>query len=382
MNVNLLKLWGAEVAIVVAGTITVSAAVQRLPMGSAEALVEDARSRIHYIWVGIGVESANFDFIGNTYNTGFTSHTLADGREESIRELARRSLTELEAFIGAKLKKGLEATIEKNAAKLVGRRLYASYSIDTPIIDWNPWKGGYILIRGGNSSDVFQSPPKSEDIPHTFYTVKLVESVKSSADYKSYPFTVPGIARAQMKEEDEAGNIVKVTDSVEATINDLFSTVLGGTDYPLVYHEDDTLFVPNLFVLSGKGTLRIWYWDGSEQVFRRQDGAALITYLSPPATPPFRRLGVPRITDKGIELLYEATDDEQVLISRAASDFKTWEPLPYLPIHPPPVPTQARPASGSVPVRIRTATAPRDTSFGFYRAKVVSAIAPQEARQR
>lgn len=361
------------------------AALKRLPIGSAEALVEDARNRVNSVYISvdpiIGVKvSDSVEYTGTGYDKEVLSYTLPDGRKESIGELARRSLTELEAFIGMEIKKGVEAIIKANASKLVGYRLSASYGLFVPITRESPRKGEYGLITDDYLSEVFQSPPQTIDsveFKRFRWTASLTESLKgmtNSYEQTYYPLAVPGVTRAQITEEDENGNTIRTTDSIRVTPNDYDARIVSGVPRTRISQEGDTLLVPLFFALSGKGTLRIWYRDGSEQVFRLSNGESityLVTFLGR------KRLGVPRVTASGVKLLYEATDDEQVLIKHASPDFKTWEPLPYLPIYPPIAPAGARPALGSLPVRIRTATAPLNSTSGFYKAEVVSPVVPQ-----
>ncbi|MBI1975290.1 MAG: hypothetical protein HYS57_02940 [Parcubacteria group bacterium] len=352
----------ALVATLLAEPFSVSAAISELPFGSTNKLVAYYVPRTDYLRFHLSLpgDALVSRYLGRVY---FTE------TGEKVNNLARRSQAEFVTFIERKMREMiLTALPEMFEPSLEGQTLYVEYVGETRV------GGSYVTATTYSEAIAFSVSRAGNGAFLLTGVFKANLNKAVSATAFRIPLFVKDFKSATLVLKDPAGNVTDKFDSTESDPYDLGMAV---------WEEEDVVWVrTEWLVMSPRGEFRIWYEGGREEVTDTKNGETLITYLSPPVALPAKRLGVPRVTDKGIELPYEATDDEQVLIKRASPDLTVWYPLPHIPVQPPVEPSGIRPASTG-PVRIRTATAPRDNNgSGFFRAEVVSAVAPQEAQKR
>ena len=341
------RLFVAFIATLLARPFTVSAAITELPFGGPEKLVQyylqHTRTVTFSLW--FPGEYVNV-FLGRAYTTE---------NGEPIDSLAKRSQDEFVAFVERKMQEAtLSALKEFFTPEMAGQEFIVGYTGETSVLR----KGRLstqTIFRGMNYFSVTLNNGVVTVSPDAF-----VADLSVAVTYSAHlPILVQGIKSASFLVEAGSGPSMEV------------------------WPEEGILWVENsVLATPTKGQVRIQYDGDREEVTDTETGETLITYLSPPVAWPGKRLGIPKVTEKGIELPYEATDDEQVLIRKASPDFTVWYPLPYIPVQPPVEPSGISPASTG-PVRIRTATAPRDNNgSGFFRAEVVSAVAPLEVQKR
>lgn len=358
---NFLKFLVALAATLLVGTLEVSAAITEFPFGSTNKLVQYYVPRTDYLSFDIWLP-------GETFNI-FLGWVKVTETGESINALATRSQDELVQFIQRTLQARVMAALPKVfKPEMEGKTFLAGYGAEKRV----PGAWGTQAIMGfQNPFTVSRRTDGSFAVSEGAFTVDLASAVTHSTGMAIF---ASGVKSAMLTLKDISGK-----DLAEFRSEDADPYNPYGIN---IYHEIGTIGIwTKWMVVPTHGEVRVIYEDGREEVTDLYDGTTLITYLSPPVAPPGKRLGVPKITEKGVELVFEATDDEQVLIKRASPDFKMWEPLPYLPIRPPITATGARPTPGSLPVKVRTATAPRDNDSGVFKAEVVSPVA-QQAQKR
>ena len=112
-------------------------------------------------------------------------------------------------------------------------------------------------------------------------------------------------------------------------------------------------------------------------MFSLSDGQGLITYLSPPATPPFRRSGVSFLNKEGQFVLpYEAESGKLVQIERTTNlaDSGSWQAVSGIRF----VPPRSSAGAPSYESVLHQAIVPMDSAVAFYRLRDLESVAAQK----
>ncbi len=344
-----INIFVAFVATLLAGPFSVSAAITELPFGGTNKLVEYYLQHTDTVRFSLWLPGETMNiFLGRVYTTE---------TGEPVNSLARRSQAEFVAFIERKMQEmTLFALREHFTSEMDGEQFIVRYG------------GEATMMRKGQpyAQDLFgqlnyfavTQYDGAFNFSDNAFAVKLSQAATASLHI---PFLVKGIKSAQLLMEDGS------SPSIEAW------TDMGG----ILWVENTLLITP------ANGQLRIQYEDGREEVTDTENGNTLVTYLSPSLAEgsSFKRLGVPRVIDDKVELRYEAEDSEDVQIE-LSTDGSRWVPYPYLPVSEyPPVASSGIKTASVSSVRIRTATAPKVSGHGFYRARITSPL-PQQVEKR
>ena len=349
-----------------AQTITGFAA---FPIGSTNTVVADA-TKVDFVGFGVKIFDANTgDFYEEVYNRSLGYLSLR-GRVESVRDIAYRSQADLKEAMEGKLQEILAGVLAtEHSVPLEGKRLLVEY-------DGHKWaklksRDGYLTFSFSFATDnKFVATRDSAGnwvVPSTATNVDFVEAVLLNSGRVQ---AAPGVERVEVTVRDEYGHPV---------------SVLSGTgDYNpegiTVYPDRHIFYLPRDLAVSGtNGDIRVWYADGREQLYSLKDGHDLITYRSPPAASPFRRSGLPSVTQDGkLSLPYEAEDWRRVRIERSLNpaDPTSWKPLSGITFVPPVAPASI--GSQYEPLHVRTALLPMDGPFAVYRLRDEEPVATQK----
>ena len=245
------KLLLAVLAGFLVGMTTIATELPRLPIGSTNALVEQAAGLITEIWVDLNKKVSDTEW-QLLYSEPIIPYSQAkDGP--------------LAEFISARLKEVLERVIDLDDRSLAGAILesfYGGVARDQRIdMGWVPLFGTYnrfsLKEYGGKLA-----------IPEEAYKVDLGIAVTESI---VHAFLVANIERATLVARDGNGMVIKEFDSREPYI----------PYTPRVGHEEGILYLPRDYIVNTTpGEVTIWYKDGTSQVFDLATGKL----LSPVAT--------------------------------------------------------------------------------------------------
>ena len=334
------------IAFILAQPARLYALLTELPIGSTNKLVAHVVKNTEYLsfrvslfkqdgWIEKGLGLWQF---GRYYG-------------ETINTIANRSADELVKVMQVIMREIMRAVLASEIGpSLEGRMLSLQYN----------GRGKVFVIPFDSIDNIFTVFRDAEGklmASENAYRVNLEEATTRGAAASVF---VPGVKNAAVIVEDEAGNIIEVLNGSTDPLSDRTGV------YP--YHGEDFIYLRTDLAVKGlAGTFRIWYLDGSEQVFNLADGTELITYLpSPQVAKPFRKLGIPKLKAGSIELRFEATDDESIRIEQTDNLMQWSKAALSAPLSP-----ASRKSSDEVlPMRIRTVRLPLDVSQRFYRAKV------------
>lgn len=278
---------------------------------------------------------------------------------ETINAIANRSADELKNVMQDIMREIMRAMLaSERGPSLEGKTFWLEYwgRGKEPVIPIN-----FIITFQGvdNFFTVFRNPDSTLAASESAYRVNLEEAATRGAVVS---VIVPGVKNAQVIVEDEMGNILEVLNGSTDPLTDRTGV------YPYLDPGGGFLLIRTDLAVKGlRGTFRIWYLDGSEQVFNLADGAELITYLpSPQVAKPFRKLGIPKLNAGNIELRFEATDYESIRLEQT-DGLLQWNEA-ALSVS---VPSALRKTSDAeLPLRIRTVQLTLDAKQRFYRAEV------------
>ncbi len=332
----------------VAEPLTVSAAWADLSaFGSTNNLVSYAVKNTDTVRFSLYLENAQY----NIYLGRFDSDSRG-GLPVSVNQLALQGREVLSAFIRDALSAWLEAVLADKdlGPKVVGTTFSLSYAGEhrpgSITVFWN--RIYFTCIRRADGTLAVTDPTCRVDL-----TVAVTYSIEQG-------IFIPGIASAELVQEDTQSNPIAVYDSAKSTLNYWDPLTIVNQQSGYVGIATDWIVNPH------KGKLRLRYQDGSEEVADLSNGQQLIAYSSPPATAPYRRLGsAPKRSGGNIVLAYESADSETVSLERS-TDLKSWALVSGGIVINPPVLL----GSSSSVVRIRTATVPFAGNLGFFRATV------------
>ena len=269
------------VVFLVAGTLTLSAQLSSLPIGSTNAVLEDAIAQANEIGMNVTLLGREEDDYAYKF-IGFGQFPYSSSAGENIEELIRTRLVET-----------LRKSIDTKDTTLKGRNFVVVYSLDRRIPN-GKW---YILLGTHNEFSLVPNEKGELTVPESAYTVDLVAALMRGS---VHAFFVEGIDRALLQVKDEAGKIVVSQDSRNGVPGD-------GT--MKVRENDEVLFLPITFATSGQdGALTVWYKNGSKRVHRLNDGAL------------FPQLEIVRKSE-GLELTVLGADD---FIIESSPDLVNW----------------------------------------------------------
>lgn len=341
---NLFRILTALAVILVAGPVQVSATLTEFPVGFTNLISYEVKY-VDSVGVWVGLPD------GYWFSTWWEDYTRPDGSTETINALARRSQEEFRAYLEKTLRDVADYTLAKYGGRIGDKKTFeVQLSVFTP----------------GNSGMFFSLHKFSvgEDAGGLFVS-NLEEAGRVSLE-EIFFFTIAypvfgAFAKAEVRVEmDGTVEVYSTDDGRKPPFNFVILEPTG-------ISVSGWLIDPYPRGSSRSGSIRIWYTNGAEQVFDLSGGELLVTYLSPSVpSSTARRLGVPRVTDEGILLSFEATDDESVVIERSR-DLVSWEPLYY---HPASV-SAARKAGESPALRVRSVRDTAQNGLGFYRATVL-----------
>ena len=276
------KLLLAVLAGFLVGMTTIATELPSLPIGSTNALVEQAAGLITEIWVDLNKKVSDTEW-QLLYSEPIIPYSQAkDGP--------------LAEFISARLKEVLERVIDLDDRSLAGAILesfYGGVARDQRIdMGWVPLFGTYnrfsLKEYGGKLA-----------IPEEAYGVSLEKAVTYGMEHA---FIVSNIERAVLVARDSQGRITAEFDS----------TMSPSDPYKLgVRVEEGLLSLPRDYIVNTTpGEVTIWYKDGTSQVFDLATGKL----LSPVATRlTIERLGsglkLTVITSAGTAFVLEYSSD-------------------------------------------------------------------------
>ncbi len=169
------------------------------------------------------------------------------------------------------------------------------------------------------------------------------------------PIFVPLLSSAELSLQNAQG----ITTNTYATWN-----TLRATD-PLIKREPDgpyLLFSTPFVVNPSKCDLRLYYFDGREEVRDLQTGAQLIAYKSPPSSDTYLRFGSTKRVGTNLLLTFESADNWSTEFQRS-TNLVTWSIPSVVTITPAP-PSGTKTST----MRVRTATVPLSLGkIGFFR---------------
>lgn len=368
---NFVKFLVALVAALALGPLSVSGALSSLPIGSKEKVVIET-TQIDFVdlhvWL-LGEAGKDTEI----YNESFSHFVWDDGREESFRDMSRRSRADFEnalsigmrGIVHTLLKQSAEGTLRDkrdNPLDLKGRQIELAWNGDKFVNQYEFL--GFFSVR--RKAAVSQNTSGELELPEEAYKVDLASAILSRIGIW---LLVPGIQQARLLTKDEQGNTLLVLEGSREFDPE------GITIVP----KWNLVVMPMRPAVSGTlGEIRTWYRDGSEQAFSLSDGSNLITYLSPPASPPFRRSGVPFLNREGQFVLpYEAQLGITVQVERTTNldDPQSWRAVSGIRFVPPRSPAGASAVYGPV---VHQALVPMDGSTAFYRLRDQESVAAQK----
>ncbi|MEK7208003.1 MAG: hypothetical protein AAB699_00465 [Patescibacteria group bacterium] len=239
--------------IAVAGSLTISAQLPSLPIGSTNAVLEDAIQQINEVWISVRLLSED----------GLSASYIY--RQVVPFDSPGKSRADLEALIKRELAIANRDTFAVYGPLYPTRQFLSVYTGIKRLPDpgWNPSRRWYILFGTDNEYSLVQNEKGELVAPKSAYTVDLVAAVMRSY---SQPFFIPGIDYALLEVEDETGKVILSDDSRNHRV--------GGREGDVVVNRDDEVVgITTMLVVSGRrGKVSILYKNGAKRVYRLKDG--------------------------------------------------------------------------------------------------------------
>ena len=233
---------------VVAGALTTSAQLQSLPIGSTNAVLEDALRHINGFDIDVRLLSKDELSVEQVLTVDYPPHTFV-----SVGETAKLVRERLAALI---------QSVNFNKPEYAGRKFQTGYGGWAYLPDREHATKAYLLLGTDNWFTLEKNDKGELVAPNSAYTVDLVAAVMQIG---YHIFFVESVGRVLLEAEDDEGNVVLTLDS---SSRDKYSYVEVVDILP-----PDGFFIPKKRAVSGqRGRVSVWYKNGAKRVYRLKDG--------------------------------------------------------------------------------------------------------------
>ena len=228
-----------------AGTLTLSAQLSKLPIGSTNAVLEDAVQQVNAYSVDVELISKDGLFIEE-----FLSSSLFRYNSESGQDIGELIKTVLALAV---------KSVNFNKPEYAGRIFQTKY-VGMRYLLYKP--GWYIVFGTINEFTLVPNDKGELSVPESAYKVDLVAALMRR---RVQSFFVENIERALLEVEDANGATVRVEDS--RFHGDPYTDFMG------IEAVNGVLYLDKKLVTSEQpGRITLWYKTGAKRVYRLQDG--------------------------------------------------------------------------------------------------------------
>ena len=279
--------------------LTLSAQLPSLPIGSTNAVLNDALRYINDVAISVQLLSKDELSIEKFLYDGYFPYSLESGQG-------------LGEFIRQKLARAI-GLANFNKPEYAGRKFQTTYGGSLIFVrdgtdpnDGRNW-AVYLLLATDNWFTLEKNDKGELVAPKSAYTVDLVAAVMRS---REHGFFADGVVQTRLELEDGNGNITAVLEGTEK-----YNWETGMVVRP----ADGVFSLPIKYAVEGQpGKVTLWYANDIRQVFSLSDGHLLQTMTLP-------RLAISKNVE-GIELLVKGVSLEFIIES--SQDMVKWE-IPY-----------------------------------------------------
>ena len=262
------------------GTLTLTAPLERLPIGTPNPVLQDAMQQVNAYSVDVELISKDGLFIEEFLSSNLFRYNSASGQD--LSELIKKVLT-----LAVK-------SVNFNKPEYEGRMFQTKYTGMRYLLDKPGW---YIVLGTLNEFSLVPNEKGELVVPESAYKVDLVAALMQS---RGHAFFVENIERALLEVENEKGNIIRAIDSLDGFSYERESVVI---------YRNEVVFFPIKYVVSGQsGSITLWYTNGTKRVYRLQNGTL------------FPQLELAR-KPEGLELTVLGADD---FIIESSPDLVNW----------------------------------------------------------
>ena len=233
---------------VVAGALTTSAQLQSLPIGSTNAVLEDALRHINGFDIDVRLLSKDELSVEQVLTVDYPPHTFV-----SVGETAKLVRERLAALI---------QSVNFNKPEYAGRKFQTGYGGWAYLPDREHATKAYLLLGTDNWFTLEKNDKGELVAPNSAYTVDLVAAVMQIG---YHIFFAESVGRVLLEAEDDEGNVVLTLDS-SSRDKDPYVEAVG-------ILPPDGFFIAKKRAVSGqRGKVTIGYQNGKKRVHRLQDG--------------------------------------------------------------------------------------------------------------
>ncbi|MEK7207998.1 MAG: hypothetical protein AAB699_00440 [Patescibacteria group bacterium] len=226
----------------------VSAQLASLPIGSTNAVLEDAVRQVNGFSMDVRLLSKDElsveEFLADEYSPS-TSPSVGETTEVVRARLA-----------------ALIKSVNFNKLEYAGRAFLTTYGGWRYLPDREHATKAYLLLGTDNWFTLEKNEKGELVAPKSAYTVDLTAALMRIGDHI---FFVESVGRVLLEAEDDEGNVVLTLDS---SSRDKYSYVEVVDILP-----PDGFFIPKKRAVSGqRGRVSVWYKNGAKRVYRLKDG--------------------------------------------------------------------------------------------------------------
>ena len=271
---------------VVAGALTTSAQLQSLPIGSTNAVLEDALRHINGFDIDVRLLSKDELSVEQVLTVDYPPHTFV-----SVGETAKLVRERLAALI---------QSVNFNKPEYAGRKFQTGYGGWAYLPDREHATKAYLLLGTDNWFTLEKNDKGELVAPNSAYTVDLVAAVMR---IRYHVFFAENINRVLLEVEDETGTVVLSHDSSRE--ENPYEEGVGVNQ-----QRDGMFYIPKRFAVSGQsGRITLWQKNGAKRVYRLKDGTL------------YPQLEIAKKSE-GLELTVLGTDS---FVIESSQDFVNWE---------------------------------------------------------